>query len=141
MAALEAVFYCPGKNMSAESTLGTAHAEIVVDLTKMTGDITRAKTLVSSLGPSFEQTYVKMDAAQKRATVQAIKLTDQIGKTREEIRLQGLEAKGAAPEALDHYRKALERQTQEMQKAGLSTRAYAAAMRGVPAQITDIVVS
>ena len=127
--------------MSAESTLGTAHAEIVIDLTRMTGDITRAKTLVSSLGPSFEQTYVKMDGAQKRATVQAIKLTDQIGKTREEIRLQGLEAKGAAPEALDHYRKALERQTQEMQKAGLSTRAYAAAMRGVPAQITDIVVS
>ena len=40
--------------MSAESTLGTAHAEIVVDLTKMTGDITRAKTLVSSLGPTFE---------------------------------------------------------------------------------------
>ena len=58
--------------MSAESTLGTAHAEIVVDLTKMTGDITRAKTLVSSLGPSFEQTYVKMDGAQKRATVQAV---------------------------------------------------------------------
>ena len=89
--------------MSAESTLGTAHAEIVVELTKMTGDITREKTLVSSLGPSFEQTYVKMDAAQKRATVQAIKLTDQIGKTREEIRLQGLEAKGAAPEALELF--------------------------------------
>ena len=105
--------------MSAESTVGTAYAEVVVDTAKMTGDITRAKTIVSSLGPAFEQTYVKMDTAQKRATVQAIKLTEQIGKTREEIRLQSLEAKGAAPEALEaleYYRKGIERQALEMQK-------------------------
>ena len=58
--------------MSTESTLGAAHAEIVVDLSEMTADITRAKTIVSSLDPTFEQTSVKIDAAQKRATVQAI---------------------------------------------------------------------
>ena len=30
--------------MAAESTIGTAHAAIVVDTAKMRGDITRAKT-------------------------------------------------------------------------------------------------
>ena len=82
-----------------------------------------------------------MDAAHKRATVQAIKRTEQIGKTREEIQLRSLEAKGAAPEVLKSYRKGIERQAREMQKAGMATRAYAAVMYSVPAQITDIVVS
>ena len=108
----------------------------------MTGDIRRAQPIVSSLGLACEQTSVKIDAAPKRTTVYAVKLTEQIGKRARRFSYKALQPKGlgATPEALEFYRNETDRPVQYLPKAGLSSRASAAAMRGVAAKISAIVL-
>jgi len=132
----------------ADQALGTARVDIVVDTTQMQAEIARAKNLGASLGPEFEKSLSRMSASQRRASLDALRLSQQVGKTRDEIRLLSLGARGAAPEALERLRQAFlaARQeasgaTTELNRYGISAKQQAAALRGVPAQLTDIMVS
>ena len=93
------------------------------------------------MGNDFEASFVKMSRSQKNATREALQMAQAWGKDSDEIKLLTLAARGAAPEALEKLRVAMERSRKEMAASGMSAKQYAAAMRGVPAQLTDIVTS
>uniref|UniRef100_UPI003F7DF11F phage tail tape measure protein n=1 Tax=Xanthomonas sp. 0924 TaxID=2835534 RepID=UPI003F7DF11F len=124
-----------------DANLGTARIDILIDTASMNAGISDAKNRVSSMGAEFEARFEKMSQAEKRATLEVLKFNDSLGRTREEMKLLNAGARGAAPEALEQLRKSLLNQRKEMDANGISAKAYTAAMRGVPAQITDIAVS
>jgi len=124
-----------------DANLGTARIDILIDTASMNAGISDAKNRVSSMGAEFEARFEKMSQAEKRATLEVLKFNDSLGRTREEMKLLNAGARGAAPEALEQLRKSLLNQRKEMDAGGISAKAYAAAMRGVPAQMTDIAVS
>ncbi|EFF47875.1 phage tail tape measure protein [Xanthomonas citri] len=124
-----------------DANLGTARIDILIDTASMNAGISDAKNRVSSMGAEFEARFEKMSQAEKRATLEVLKFNDSLGRTREEMKLLNAGARGAAPEALEQLRTTLLKQRQEMDAGGISAKAYTAAMRGVPAQITDIAVS
>lgn len=132
----------------ASDAIGTARIDIVVDTDALNAEIARAKNIVAGLGPEAEKSFAKMSAAEKKATTDALKFSQQVGMTREEIRLLTLSARGAAPEAIEKMRQSiLAARTAAAQGAvtfnqyGLSAKQTTAALRQVPAQITDIVTS
>ena len=124
-----------------QANLGTARIDILIDTASMNAGISEAKSRVSSMGAEFEARFEKMSQAEKRATLEVLKFNDSLGRTREEMKLLNAGARGAAPEALEQLRASLLKQRQEMDAGGISAKAYTAAMRGVPAQLTDIAVS
>jgi len=131
-----------------DTSLGTARVDLVVDTEQFQAEVNRAKNLGASIGPEFEKSMQKMSASQRRATNDALRLAQQTGKTRDEIRLISLAARGAAPQSLDVLRKSIlatreeaARGAKELNKYGLSQAQYAAALRGTPAQVTDILTS
>lgn len=139
----------------AEQNIGAAAISILVDTDQLYAEISRAKSLVASMGPEFERNFAKMTASKKRATQAALKLAQQTGKTREEIKLLGLGARGAAPQALEKLRQkmlqtgsaanmadgALGRNSKAFSGNAKSARELQFAMRGLPAQLTDIFTS
>ena len=124
-----------------DANLGTARIDILIDTASMNAGITNAKSLVSSMGTEFEARFEKMSQAEKRATLDVLKFNDSLGRTREELKLLNAGSRGAAPEALEQLRTSLLKQRTEMDAGSMSAKAYSAAMRGVPAQLTDIAVS
>lgn len=131
-----------------DQSVGSARIDLLVNTEQFQAEVSRAKNLGASIGPEFEKSMQKMSAAQRRATNDALRLAQQTGKTRDEIKLISLAARGAAPESLDALRKSMlatreeaARGAKELNKYGLSQAQYAAALRGTPAQLTDIMVS
>lgn len=130
-----------------EQSVGSARVDLLVNTDQFQAEVARAKNLSATLGPEFERSVSKMTPASRRATLEALKLAQQTKLTREEVRLLGLAARGAAPDALEAYRKSLLATRQEAEKSGkalnlygMSAAQHAAALRNVPAQLTDIVV-
>lgn len=138
----------------AES-IGTVRVDIIGNANDLKVEVERAKTLVSSMGPEFEKSYAKMNAGQKRATTSALQLAQTWGMSRDELKLLSLAARGAAPEALEVLRKKMQdtrnatnatttafgAQTKAFSGSSKTARELQFAMRGLPAQITDIGVS
>lgn len=131
-----------------DQSLGTARVDLVVNTDQFHAEVNRAKNLGASIGPEFEKSMQTMSASQRRATTDALRLAQQTGKTRDEIKLISLAARGAAPQALDELRKSIvatreetAKGAKEFNKYGVSQAQYAAALRGTPAQLTDIMVS
>lgn len=138
----------------AES-IGAVRVDIVGNAEDLKVEVQRAKTLVASMGPEFEKSYAKMNESQKRATLATLKFEQTIGKTKDEIKLLSLAARGAAPEALEKLRLSMLRtrdaagstntllgaQSKAFAGSNKTARELQFAMRGLPAQITDIGVS
>lgn len=136
-------------------SIGAVRIDIIGNAEDLKVEVERAKTLVASMGPEFEKSFQKMTASQKTATVAALKFEQQIGKTSDEIKLLALGARGAAPEALERLRlklletrgaaqatgSAIAGQTKAFSGSSKTARELQFAMRGLPAQITDIGVS
>jgi hypothetical protein len=128
--------------------IGAVRIDIIGNADDLTLEVQKAKTLVSSMGPEFEKSFAKMQPAAKNATLAALKFEQQIGKSRDGLRLLSLAARGAAPEALEKLRQSMLRTREAadlngkaLVGTGKSAKELQFAMRGLPAQITDIGVS
>lgn len=132
----------------AEESLGTAKVDIVVDTTQFDTAINKAKTSVSGMSQAAQAEYAKLQGAEKRRVDSLIRQADQLGLTREQQILYNAELKKVPTAVLDELKNKVAASTaavsggvSQMNQYGMSAKATAAAMRGVPAQITDIVTS
>jgi lambda family phage tail tape measure protein len=146
----------------ADETIGTARLDIVVDTSQFVSGVEAAKKSTADLGRATQQSVKQVadgisktnaaaksvaDAArgasnsiEQNSRRQVASLERQIatfGKSREEVIRWRIEQQtsGAVAERLT---KQLNAQVSAFDRSGMSARAQAAALRGVPAQLTDI---
>lgn len=106
-----------------------------------------AESALGNMSTEAQSQYQKLDAAEKRRVQSLLRQAETIGMTKEEIVKYNAQNKLTGP-LLDEVNKKLEISRQRMKAAanaqtdfGISAKQTAAAIRGVPAQITDIAVS
>lgn len=141
----------------ASDTLGTAKLSIVVDTSNFDATVSQAKRSVSDMSQGAQEAYNKLSAAQKRQVDSLIRQADLIGKTRQEQILYNAAARGVPTAIFDELKtkltaagdaatsgegkvRRLAAATKELNQYGISAGQQAAALRGVPAQLTDIIV-
>jgi lambda family phage tail tape measure protein len=122
-------------------TLGTARLDIVVDTSQFDNAIAAAKSRVSGMSQTAQAEYEKLNAAEKRRVNSLITQADLIGKTREEQILYNAALKGAPTAVLEDLKRRLQGVNQATKDGTISAKQYNAALRGVPAQLTDIFTS
>lgn len=129
-----------------DESIGTARLDIVVDTTQFDAAINSAKRSVSSMSQQAQADYNQLSGAEKRRVDTLIKQADQLNLTRSEQIAYNAALKGVPLSILDDLKTKLAQQeaatkgaTDANGKYVMSEKARAAAMRGVPAQITDIV--
>lgn len=113
----------------ADETIGTARIDIIVDADQARAEIAKSKNLVSGMGPEFEKSFSKMTAAQQRATLSALKYTQQVGKSGEAIKQLNLIARGAAPEAVAKLGQAFEAERAKQENATRAVKQHADAVQ------------
>lgn len=131
----------------ADDTLATAKLSIVVDTSNFEASVNRAKNAATSLSKEAEAAYAKLSSSQKKALDSATRQIDLFGKTWQEKILYNLERKGVPTTILDELKTKFAavgteaaRAGKELNQYGVSAAQQAAALRGVPAQLTDIIV-
>lgn len=131
----------------ADETVGVAKIAIEIDTAKVEPGVNAAKKSVSSLTAEVEQGSAKQVSATKRQTDALERQIAQYGKSRDEIIRWRIETQTSGKVQQDLIAK-LDAQVASLKKVdaamvgnGLSAKQTAAALRGVPAQITDIAVS
>lgn len=138
----------------AESSVGTATLKLTGDTTGLEVALDRARQSQAGLGASAEQEAARMTRAQRRVIETLQRQADTTGLTREQLlqynivtRTTGdvqaalLNRLRANTAELDKQSNATVRATSTLNQYGQSAKQTAAALRGVPAQVTDIVVS
>ena len=132
----------------AQESIGTARLDIVVDTSQFDAAIASAKRGTSDMSQSAQADYSKLAAAERRRVDALVKQADTIGMTRKEQILYNAALRGVPTSILDELKTKLSATgaaaagaTKQMNQYGISAAQQAAALRGVPAQITDIVVS
>lgn len=133
--------------MTGES-IGTARLDIVVDTSQFDTAITAAKRSVSGMSQAAQAEYNKLNGAEKRRIDSLIKQADTLGFTRQQQILYNAALRGTPTNVLDELKKKLSGTGDAAAKAGIQLNQYgvsakqtAAALRGVPAQLTDIFTS
>ena len=127
-------------------TLGTARLDIVVDTTSMEAGVERAKRSVAGLSTSAQAEYAKLNASEKRRVDSLIRQADTLGLTRQQQIAYNATLKTSGTiqkELLERIRQtgeAVRPGANALNQYGISAKQTAAALRQVPAQITDIVV-
>lgn len=132
--------------MAADS-IGTARLDIVVDTANFDAAITSAKRNVASMSSAAATEYAKLNAVEKRRVDSLLKQADTLGLTRQEQIAYNAQLKLSGP-LLDEVNKRLAQNSARSKVAvadfnnlGTSAKQTAAAMRQVPAQLTDIITS
>jgi lambda family phage tail tape measure protein len=133
--------------MSDEATtVGTARLALEVDVSRYDATINLAKSRFSDLSADVQKQLSSMNVAQKRATDAIVTYNDTVGKSRGEMLLYKAAMAGVSGPALDEFKlkvaqseAALRGATTQLNAYGLSAKQSAAALRQVPAQVTDIV--
>lgn len=128
----------------AEESIGTARIDVVVGTNTMDAGIEAAKRRVSGLGTEAEQQFNKASASTKRYADSLLRQADMLGKTRAEQIAYNAQMRIGGDLGDKIAAKALAQQT--AMSAGLGVTGKSAkelqfALRGLPAQITDIGVS
>lgn len=125
-------------------TIGTAYLNIEVRTDNMQAGLSTAKRSVSDMSAAAQAEYNKLTAAQKRVADSALSYAQTIGKAREEVRALNVEQRigGQLGKEIAATIRA-QAAAQQAATAGMamSAKQTQAALRGVPAQITDIVTS
>lgn len=131
----------------ATESIGTARVDIVVNTDQFDVAITSAKRSVADMSTAAQQQYAQLSAAEKRRIASLIKQADTLGFTRDQQIAYNAALKTEGP-LLDEITRRLRTQQSaakgaavEFNKFGISQKQTSAAMRGVPAQITDIFTS
>lgn len=123
-----------------DTALGTARIEVEVNTSQFDSAITAAKRSVADMSSSAQQQYQQLATAEKRRIDTLIKQADIVSMNRAEQIAYSASLRTSGP-LLDEITKKLARNTAEVEKQGISLKQQQAAMRGVPAQMTDIIVS
>lgn len=132
----------------AQESIGTARLDIVVDTSQFDAAIASAKRGTSDMSQSAQADYTKLAAAERRRVDALVNQANTIGMTRKEQILYNAALRGVPTSILDELKTKLSATgtaaagaTKQLNQYGVSAAQQAAALRGVPAQITDIVVS
>lgn len=132
----------------AQESIGTARLDIVVDTAQFDTAVASAKRSTSDMAQSAQADYAKLTAAERRRVDSLIHQANTIGMTRKEQILYNAALRGVPTSILDEIKTKLAATgtaavgaTKQINQYGISAAQQAAALRGVPAQITDIVVS
>ncbi|WP_313171472.1 phage tail tape measure protein [Stenotrophomonas sp.] len=130
-----------------DTAIGTARIEIEVDTSQFDSAITAAKRSVADMSSSAQQQYQQLSAAEKRRIDTLVKQADIVGMNKAQQIAYSASLRTSGP-LLDEITKKLAKNqaaaqgaTTEINKYGVSLKQQQAAMRGVPAQMTDILVS
>ena len=132
----------------AEQTIGTARVDIVVNTNDMQAGIEAAKRQMKGFSDASSQAQKELDqmtSAQRRQVEALLRQINTMGLTKQQLAAFNVETKtsGAVQEYL---RKQLEATSAAAKAAGTTFNEYGrsakqidAALRGVPAQMTDII--
>jgi len=140
------VFRTGGNKVSADTPIGTARIEVEVDTSQFDSAIAAAKRSVTDMSTSAQQQYQQLAGAEKRRVDAMIRQADIIGMNRAQQLAYAASLRTSGPLLDEITKKLAKNQTAaqgaatEINKYGVSLKQQAAAMRGVPAQMTDIVV-
>ncbi|WP_439444435.1 phage tail tape measure protein [Xanthomonas translucens pv. translucens] len=131
----------------ADQTIGTARIDIEVNNSKVDPGINASKKSVSSLADEVEKGASRQVTATRRGEAALERQIATLGKSKEEIIRWRIEQQTSGEQAarltakLEAQIKALKDSETQLGRNGISAKQTAAAMRGVPAQMTDIVTS
>ncbi|WP_153044114.1 phage tail tape measure protein [Kerstersia gyiorum] len=131
----------------AEQIIGVARVDITADASSMEAAINTAKNSLSSMSNEAQAQYQKLSAAERRRIDSLVRQADTIGMTRAQQIAYSAALRTSGP-ILDEVTKKLisngnaaKLSANEFNKYGLTAKMELAALRQVPAQITDIIVS
>lgn len=131
----------------AENTIGTARVDITADSSSMQAAIETAKKRLSSMSSEAQAQYQRLSAAEKRRIDSLIRQADTVGMTRAQQIAYNASLKSSGP-LLDDLTRRLKANEIAAKKAGIEFNEYGlspkmelAALRQMPAQLTDIFVS
>jgi len=123
-----------------DTAIGTARIDVIVDNSQLESAVSAAKRSVSDMSASAQQQYQQLATAEKRRIDTLIKQADIVNMNRAQQIAYSASLRTSGP-LLDEITKKLARNTAEVDRQGISLKQQQAAMRGVPAQMTDIFVS
>jgi len=130
-----------------DQSIGTARLDIVVNTDGMTTGVDAAIRKTREYDAAAKQSAQTQEQTSKRAQDATRRAIDQFGKSRDEVlklqvaqRFTGEEAARLTAK-IDAQAAALKRNGAVLNQYGVSAKQQAAALRGVPAQVTDIVTS
>lgn len=134
--------------MTTESqSIGTARVDIIVDHTKAEAGVESMRQRLTNFTTEAQKQYAALSAAEKRRVDSLIRQADTLGLTRQEQIAYNAQLRLSGP-LLDEVNRKLAANAARAQVAGTQFNAYGlsakqtqAALRGVPAQITDIVTA
>lgn len=131
----------------ATDSIGTARLDIVVDTSQLEVAIERAKSRTASMAQDAQKQYAALNTTEKRRVDSLIRQADTLGFTREQQLAYNAALKTSGPlldditRRLTVQRAAAQGATTQLSQYGMSAKQTAFALRGVPAQITDIFTS
>lgn len=131
----------------ADQSLGAARIDLVVDTQQFDSAITAAKRGVADMSSSAQQQYQQLSRAERGRIDTLVRQADTLGMTRSQQLAYNAALRTSGPvldeivQKLARAEAAAKRSGKELNAYGVSAAQQAAAMRGVPAQITDIAVS
>lgn len=138
----------------AEQIIGVARIDIEGNSDGVEAAVARAKNTINDMSQAAQAQYHQLSKAERRRIDTIIRQTDTVDLTRQGQIAYNAALRTSGPlldeitgrlrknkQALDGQKNSLVEQNKELHLGGLSAKEYAFAMRGVPAQITDIVVS
>lgn len=126
--------------MSTEEAIGTARIDVIVDTSQLDIAIDRAKNRTASMSASAQQEYAKLDRAEKRRIDRLIDQANTLNLSKEQQLAYNAALKSSGT-LLDDITRKIRENSQAQTQNGISAKQTAAALRGVPAQITDIFTS
>ena len=127
-------------------SIGTARLDVVVDTASLEVGIERAKRSVSGMSTQAQAEYEKLNAAEKRRVDSLRRQADMLGLTREQQLAYNITMRTSGTvqqellKRINQTNGALAKGATQFNQYGISAKQTAAAMRGVPAQLTDIFV-
>lgn len=130
-----------------DAAIGTARIDVTVDTSQFDSAVSAAKRAVSDMSTSAQQQYQQLAGAEKRRVDALVRQADTLGMTKAQQLAYNASLRTSGP-ILDEIVKKLasgeaaaKKASAELNKYGVSAAQQAAALRGTPAQITDIFVS
>jgi len=130
-----------------DAAIGTARIDVTVDTSQFDSAVSAAKRAVSDMSTSAQQQYQQLAGAEKRRVDALVRQADTLGMTKAQQLAYNASLRTSGP-ILDEIVKKLasgeaaaKKAGAELNKYGVSAAQQAAALRGTPAQITDIFVS
>lgn len=132
----------------AQESIGTARLVVVVDTSQFDSAVAAAKRGTSDMSQAAQADYNKLTAAERRRVDALVNQANTIGMTRKEQILYNAALRGVPTSILDELKAKLAATGaaasvagKQLNQYGMTAAQQAAALRGVPAQMTDIIVS